>query len=439
MKRSAFEELMIWKSNPERKPLVIRGARQVGKTWLMKAFGAEAFKSTAYINFDNNDAMKAVFEGDFSIPRLIAALQVECGHTIRPHETLILFDEIQEAPRALTSLKYFCENTPEYPIIAAGSLLGVGSHKDVSFPVGKVEFLNLYPMSFSEFLAASGNEEMVHVLKSRDWTLITALKSKYIELLRQYYFIGGMPEAVQSFIRHNDFSKVRSIQLRLLTAYDQDFSKHAPAKIVPRIRMVWNSIPSQLAKENRKFVYGSIRSGSRAKEFELAIQWLQDCGLIYQVERVSKPEMPLSAYSSSGFKMFMVDVGLLAAKSGLDVKTILEGTRIFTEFKGALTEQYVQQQLRTESSISPHYWSAERGDAEIDFIFQCGMDIIPLEVKAEENLRAKSLITYREKFKPNISIRTSMSDYRRESWLINLPLYGIGQISAICSGDRANP
>jgi len=433
MKRFALEKLILWKDNPERKPIVIRGARQVGKTWLMQAFGAASFQNTAYVNFDNNESMNAVFKGDFNIPRLIAALQIECGCKIKPNETLIIFDEVQECPLALTSLKYFCERAPEYPIIAAGSLLGVSTHKAVSFPVGKVEFLDLYPMSFSEFLVATGNEQMADLLKSRDWTLITSLKSKYIALLRQYYFIGGMPEPVQSFIRHNDFSKVRDIQNRLLTAYDQDFSKHAPADVVPRIRMVWNSIPSQLAKENRKFVYGSLRSGARAKEFEVAIQWLQDSGLVYQIERVAKPELPLSAYSSKGFKLFMADVGMLAAKSALDVKTILESNRIFTEFKGALTEQYVQQQLRSESSISPYYWSAERGDAEIDFILQLGMNVIPLEVKAEENLKAKSLTAYREKFKPGISIRTSMSDYRRESWLINLPLYGIGQISAVVS------
>ncbi len=431
MKRFALERLRLWKDNPERKPLVIRGARQVGKTWLMQAFGAAAFNHTAYVNFDNNDVMKAVFEGDFYIPRLIAALQVECGCTITEKETLIIFDEVQECPLALSALKYFCEKAPGYPLIAAGSLLGVSTHKAVSFPVGKVEFLDLYPMSFSEFLVATGNEQMADVLKSRDWTLITHLKSKYMTLLRQYYFIGGMPEAVQSFIRHNDFAKVRDIQSRLLTAYDQDFSKHAPVEIVPRIRMVWNSIPSQLARENRKFIYGSLRSGARAKEFEVAIQWLQDSGLVYRVERIVKPELPLAAYSSNGFKLFMADIGMLAAKSGLDVRTVLDGNRMFTEYKGALTEQYVQQQLRSESSIAPYYWSAERGDAEIDFVFQHGMDVIPLEVKAEENLRAKSLIAYREKFNPRMSIRTSMSDYRKESWLINLPLYGIGQITDV--------
>ncbi len=435
MKRHALERLTRWKDDPERKPLIVRGARQVGKTWLMKEFGKTAFRNVAYVNFDNNEAMRSVFEGDFNIPRLISALQIECGCAIKPSATIIIFDEIQESPRALTSLKYFCENAPEYAVIAAGSTLGVALHQGTSFPVGKVEFLDLYPMSFSEFLAATGNERLAEVLAGGDWTLVTALKSKYIELLRQYYFIGGMPEAVQSFVRHDDFAKVRNIQVRLLDAYDHDFSKHAPADVVPRIRMVWNSIPSQLARENRKFLYGSLRAGARAKEFELAIQWLRDSGLVHQVERVTKPGMPLSAHASNGFKLYMLDVGLLGAKSGLDARTLLEGSRIFSEFKGSLTEQYVQQQLRAELSISPHYWSAERGDAEIDFLFQNGMDVIPVEVKAAENLRAKSLAAYHAKFSPSVSVRVSMSDYRRESWLVNVPLYAIGQMRRECEGD----
>ncbi|MFA5206058.1 MAG: DUF4143 domain-containing protein, partial [Lentisphaeria bacterium] len=301
-----------------------------------------------------------------------------------------------------------------------------------NFPVGKVEFLDLHPMSFSEFLAATGNERLAELLVEGDWMLITSFKAKYLELLRHYYFTGGMPEAVQSFVRQGDFSRVRRIQQQLLDAYDNDFSKHAPVEAVPRIRMVWNSIPGQLARENRKFIYGSLRAGARAKEFELAIQWLRDCGLVHPVERITKPDMPLSAYAAHGFKLFMVDVGLLGAKSGLDPKTLLDGSRVFSEFKGALTEQYVQQQLRAELAISPHYWSAERGDAEVDFVFQNGMNVIPLEVKAAENLRAKSLAAYRDKFSPAVSVRTSMSDYRREPWLVNLPLYAIGQLRREC-------
>jgi len=432
MKRYAMHELERWQNDPHRKPLIIRGARQVGKTWLMKEFGKLAFKNTVYINFDNNERMRLLFEGDFDIPRLIAALQIECGCQIEQGNTLILFDEVQEVPRALASLKYFYENAPEYAIVAAGSLLGVAMHHGSSFPVGKVAFLDLYPMSFTEFLDAAGNSSLSELLKKQDWSLIAPFKSKYIELLRNYYFIGGMPEAVQSFIEEHDYLKVREIQSRLLDAYEQDFSKHAPPETVPRIRMLWNSIPAQLAKENRKFIYGMLREGSRAKDFELALQWLIDCGLVYQVNRIAKPAMPIDAYRDNAFKLFMLDVGLLAAKSGLDVKSLLDGSRIFTEFKGSLTEQYVQQQLRAESGINPFYWSAEPGNAEIDFVFQSGMNVIPIEVKAEENLQAKSLKAYCAKFSPKVAIRVSMSDYRKESWLINLPLYAISQITKEC-------
>ncbi len=432
MKRHAMQMLEKWYNKQTRMPLIIRGARQVGKTWLMKEFGKRFFPNVAYINFDNNERMQQVFQGNFDIDRLIAALQIESGVSISAQDTLIIFDEIQEVPQALSSLKYFCENAPEYAIIAAGSLLGVAMHKGTNFPVGKVSFLDLYPMSFTEFLDATANENLHELIEQRDWSLITPFKSKYIELLRSYFFVGGMPEAVASFADQYNYLEVREIQLRLLTAYEQDFSKHAPNEIIPRIRMVWNSIPAQLAKDNRKFVYGSLRKGARAKDFELAIQWLHDCGLIYQVARISKPDMPLAAYSSNGFKMFMLDVGLLAAKSGLDEHSILEGNHIFTEFKGSLTEQYIQQQLRSELAIKPCYWSTEKSNAEVDFVFQNGTDVIPLEVKAAENLQAKSLKSYYTKYSPKIAIRTSMSDYRKEDTLTNLPLYAISQIQKEC-------
>ena len=428
-----MKELEKWKTSPNRKPLIIRGARQVGKTWLMKAFGKNAFKNIAYINFDNNQRMKELFDGNFEIPRLLMALQIESGTSIKADETLIIFDEIQEVPSALTSLKYFYENAPEYAIIAAGSLLGVALHGGTGFPVGKVAFLDLFPMSFTEFLDASEQSDLVNLLATRDWGLITTFRDKYIDLLRNYYFIGGMPEAVAAFTKRHDYAEVREIQKRLLIAYEQDLSKHVPAETVPRIRMLWNSIPAQLAKENKKFFYGMVREGARSKEYELAMQWLVDCGLIHRVERVGKPDLPLSSYTGSGFKLFMLDVGLLAAKSELDVKTLLEGNRIFEEFKGALTEQYVQQQLRSESGINPYYWSAERGNAEIDFLFQHGMDVVPVEVKAEENLQAKSLKTFSVTYKPKTSIRTSMSNYRKEDWLTNLPLYAISQIANVCA------
>jgi len=431
MKRRAMQILERWKDSPTRKPLIIRGARQVGKTWLMQEFGKTFFHNAAYINFENNQRMQQVFQGDYDIERLITALQIESGVTISANDTLIIFDEIQEVPQAITSLKYFNEKVPEYAIISAGSLLGVAMHKGTSFPVGKVDFCDLYPMSFTEFLDATGNENLHELIENKDWGLITSFKSKYIELLRSYFYVGGMPEAVDCFINQHNYSLVREIHLRLLIAYDQDFSKHAPNATVPRIRMVWNSIPAQLAKENRKFLYGSLRKGARAKDFELAIQWLHDCGLIYQIQRITKPAMPLTAYSGNGFKLFMLDVGLLAALSGLDEYSIIEGNRIFEEFKGALTEQYVQQQLRAETAIEPSYWSNERSNAEVDFVFQHMNDVIPLEVKAAENLQSKSLKSYCAKYSPKLAIRTSMSNYRQEETLINLPLYAISQIKKV--------
>lgn len=426
MFRNAINDLIRWKNLKDRKPLIIRGARQVGKTWLMKEFGKTQFERCAYINFDSNERMENLFSGNLDIKRILTALQIESGVKIDAENTLIIFDEVQEVPRALTSLKYFYENAPEYYIIAAGSLLGIALHPDTSFPVGKVDFLDLYPLDFLEFSSALGNKDLAELLKSKDFSLIRSFKGKYIDLLKQYYYIGGMPEAIVSFIDTQDYTRVREVQNRLLMAYEQDFSKHAPNEAVPRIRMLWKSIPAQLARENRKFIYGLIRQGARAREFELAMMWLIDCGLVYKVGRVTKPDMPLIAYQDfNAFKLFVLDVGLLSAMSGLDLKSLLEGNKVFEEFKGALTEQYVLQQLITSKKITPYYWSAEKGTAEIDFIFQIGMDIVPLEVKAAENLQAKSLKIYCQKFKPKHAIRISMSDYRQEDWLTNLPLYAV--------------
>ena len=429
MFREAMQDLIGWKAGEHRKPLIIRGARQVGKTWLMKEFGRLHYEKVAYINFDNNDRMESLFSGNLDIPRLITAMQIESGIKIDAENTLIIFDEVQEVPRALTSLKYFCENAPQYHIVAAGSLLGVALHPGTSFPVGKVDFLDLYPFSFTEFLNATKNADLAELMMSMDFELIKSFKGRYVDLLKQYYYIGGMPEAVGSFIESQDYTKVRDIQNRLLMAYEQDFSKHAPNEAVPRIRMLWSSVPAQLSKENRKFVYGLIRQGARAKEFELAMQWLLDCGLIYKVGRISKPDMPLTAYQDfSAFKLFILDVGLLSAMSGLDLKSLLVSNKVFEEFKGALTEQFVLQQLKTIKSLNPFYWSAEKSDGEIDFIFQNGSDIIPIEVKAAENLQAKSLKSYCLRYSPKYAIRTSMSDFRKEDWLTNLPLYCINSI-----------
>ncbi len=429
MYRSALTKLQAWKDKPNRKPLIIRGARQVGKTWLMKEFGRTSFANTVYINFDNNRRMRILFEDDFDLKRIITALQIESGAKITPENTLIIFDEVQEVPQALTALKYFYENAPEYAVVAAGSLLGIAMHQGTNFPVGKVDELQLYPLSFREFLLATDNAPLVELLDHLDWPLITTFKSKYIDLLRQYYYVGGMPEAVAAYAERGDFAEVRAIQSALLAAYEQDFSKHAPNNIVPRLRMVWQSIPAQLAKENRKFIYGMLREGARAKDFEVALQWLADCGLILRVHRVSKPGMPLKAYHDlTAFKLYLLDVGLLAAMGDIDVRTLLDGNDIFVEFKGALTEQYVLQQLIAEVGVTPYYWSSEHGTGEIDFLFQMDGTIVPLEVKAEENLRARSLRSFNEKYSGLRLIRTSMSDHRKEEWMENWPLYAIGDL-----------
>ena len=432
MRRTKLEELVDWKNSPVRKPLIIKGARQVGKTWLMKEFGNTHYTQTVYINFEKTQRLQALFTDDFDIKRIIVALQAESGLTIKADNTLLIFDEIQAVPAAITALKYFYEDAPEYHIIAAGSLLGVALQAHISFPVGKVNFMDLYPLTFLEFLDAIGGNALVEILQSSDWILITAYKSKYIELLRQYYYVGGMPEAVLKFTENRNFYEVREIQKQILNAYEQDFSKHAPIDIVPRIRMVWNSIPAQLAKENRKFIYGIIKEGSRAKDYELALSWLIDCGQVHKVCRITKPALPLKAYEDrSAFKLFMVDIGLLSAMGDIDAKTLLTGSHIFTEFKGALTEQYVFQQLISSSHLVIYYWSAERSTAEVDFVVQYNGLIVPLEVKAEENLQAKSLKTYKDKFSPKNSIRCSMSDFRKQDWLTNLPLYSVSELSGL--------
>ena len=425
MERELFAKLEKWKNKKKRKPLIIQGARQVGKTWIMKEFGARYFKNTIYINFDNNEIMKKVFEIDFDTSRIISAIKIEFGKSFNVEDTLIIFDEIQEAPKALASLKYFNENASQYAIMAAGSLLGVALHQGTSFPVGKVDFMHLYPLNFYEFLCAMGEKQLAQLLESNDYEMINAYSIKYIELLKKYYYVGGMPEAVQTYIDTDDFYEVREIQKSLLKYYEEDFSKHAPKEAIPRIMMVWNSIPSQLAKENRKFMYGSIREGARAKDFELAIQWLEDAGLIIRSYRITKPDIPLIAYMEiNHFKMFMLDVGLLAAKGDIHAKVLLDDCRIFEELKSALTEQFVAQQLKA-SERELYYYSTENSSGEIDFVIQQEMKCIPIEVKAEENLRARSLRAFCEKYKPEVAIRSSMSNYRKQDWMINVPLYAL--------------
>lgn len=425
MKRNAIKELYEWKENNGRKPLVILGARQVGKTWLMKEFGKEAYKKCAYVNFEDNDDLRGLFEHDFDIQRIIANLQWTTGVTI-DEDTLIILDEIQEAPRGITALKYFQEKAPQYHVIAAGSLLGIAMHKNDSFPVGKVDFMHLYPLSFYEFLNAIGEKKMVDLLQAKDWTMLTMVRAKFEERLRQYYFVGGMPAAVFAFVNDGDLNKVRTIQKSIIEAYERDFSKHAPAIEVPRIRMVWHSIPSQLSKENRKFIYGMIKEGARAKDFELAIEWLKDAGLIYKVNRCKKAQLPLAAYEDfSAFKMFLSDIGLMGAMSNIPVQSLLNGNMLFSDFKGALTEQFVLQQMKTNQTLSIYYWSADNSRGEIDFLVQQEEKVIPIEVKAEENLQAKSLRMFVERNPGLKGCRFSMSPYREQDWLVNYPLYSV--------------
>lgn len=437
MNRREINYLTAWKTLADRKPLIIRGARQVGKTWLMKEFGRNEYEKCAYVNFESNPILRTLFSENYNVNRIITALQIETGVTIEPKNTLLILDEIQEAPGAITALKYFQENAPDYHVMAAGSLLGVALGGKTSFPVGKVDFMDLYPLDFLEFLEAVNQQPLADLLKKQDWALIKTFSSKYIELLKQYYYVGGMPESVLSFSQNVDYTKIREIQKKILIAYEHDFSKHAPSEIVPRIRMLWNSIPSQLAKENRKFIYGLIRQGARAREYELAMNWLIDCGLIHKVNNTDKPAIPLKSYENiSAFKLFLSDVGLLAAMTDLDARTILEGNRIFEEFKGSLTEQFVLQQLITKKNAGIYYWSPENVRSEIDFLIQYSGQVVPVEVKGQENLKSKSLKVYVDKYHPKTAIRTSMSDYREQNWMINLPLYAISELWQIIEQAR---
>ena len=427
MYRTAIEKMKKWKDSRFRKPFIIEGARQVGKTWLMKEFGRQFYQQTVYVNFDSNKQMKDLFTSNLDIEKIIMGLEIYSDMSISPENTLIIFDEVQEVPEALKSLKYFYENAPQYHIMCAGSLLGIALHNGTSFPVGKVDFLRLYPLSFDEFLLGTGNENLYKLMKSKNYDLINSFSEQFSYFLKQYYYIGGMPEAVMRFSESKNFDEVREVQKRILQAYEQDFSKHAPKDIVPKIRMVWNSISSQLAKENKKFIYGLVREGGRAKDFETAIMWLNDCGLIHKVSRITTPHLPLKAYEDlKAFKLFLLDVGLLNCMTGISKHILLDGNDIFKEFKGSVTEQYVFQQLRTVSDYGIYYYTNYRNSCEIDLLVDDGEKVIPVEVKAEENLRAKSLKTYREKYDPDVCVRTSMSNYRNENnGLINLPLYCI--------------
>jgi predicted AAA+ superfamily ATPase len=389
--RSAIEQLQKWKSRQGRKPLIIRGARQVGKTWLMKEFASKFYRDSVYVNFDGNRRMSALFSSDLNVERIVTGLELYAGHRIDPEETLIIFDEVQEVPQALSSLKYFNENAPRYQIVCAGSMLGVALHQGTSFPVGKVEFMDLRPMSFTEFLMAMGREGLAEVAERGNFDIVSVFSQEYTELLKYYYFIGGMPEVVLNFSDNKpNFGEAREIQRHILDTYEQDFSKHAPYNAVPRIRMLWNSIPTQLSRENKKFVYGLIKEGARAREYESALLWLSDCGLVHRVYRVSSPRLPLKAYEDlKSFKLFMLDVGLMSCMARLRRDALLEGDDLFGEFKGALTEQYVLQQLKTMKNIETYYWTNDRGSAEIDFLLDNGRDIIPYEGEGGKKFTGK--------------------------------------------------
>ena len=428
MYRKIIHDLKRWKYSPHRKPLILQGARQTGKTWIMKEFGKTEYKNTAYLFCQENPALESLFNAPFNKERLLTGFQMLCGFKIEPENTLIIFDEIQEIPTALTALKFLYEQAPDYHIICAGSLLGIAFHKDISFPVGKVNFLNLYPLSFSEFLTALGKEQQADLINNteQDCELLKVFSEEFKELLKYYFFIGGMPEVVSTWIETKDFNEVRRVQNELLMTYENDISKHTASEMANRIKQVWASVPSQLAKENKKFLYSVVKESARAREYENAINWLKNAGLLVTIHRINKPGIPLKTYEDlEAFKIFILDIGLLCSMTDLSAKVLLEGNRLFTEFKGSLTEQFVCQQLISELEIRPYYWSAKDGTAEIDFIFQADALVIPIEVKAEINLRAKSFKLYRDTYNPEIAFRFSLTDFVDHGTLKDVPLYDL--------------
>ncbi len=424
MYRTAIEQLRQWKLRPNRKPMVLLGARQVGKTWLMKEFARTDYAKLVYINFEEEASLQHLFENDFDIDRILKSIELRFQVSV-DDKTLLVFDEIQSVKRGVTSLKYFYEKAPHLHIMVADSMLGLSTAE--SIPVGKVDYLRLYPMTFQEYLLAQGKERVVQCINDSEWPLLQSVKDRLIQDLKNYYYVGGMPEAVEAFVQRQDYAEVRRIQNNILLAYEGNFAKHAPAGVVPRIRMVWNSLPSQLARENKKFVYGAVKSGARAKDFELALQWLVDAGLVIKVNRTKSGMMPLKAYENmAAFKLFTLDVGLLCAQNKTQVETLVRGNELFSTFKGALTEQYVAQQLSTFVD-QLYYWSAENSSGEIDFLVQLHDKVTPIEVKAEENLKAKSLHVFTDKYSNLHGLRLSMSDYRKQDWMTNVPLYALSQ------------
>ena len=426
MERIDIQKLIFWKNSTDRKPLVLNGARQVGKTWLLREFARREYAKEAYIVCRKNDLVRQIFTQDFNVERILRALRAISGVDITPGDTLIILDEVQDIPEALEALKYFCENAPEYHIAVAGSLLGISLHSNVSYPVGKVNTLNVYPMNFEEFLLAKGEIEAYKLLTSRDFSVINLLHDKFVDLLRQYYYVGGMPEVVKKYVETGALQEVRRIQNEILHGYDRDFSKHAPKEQVPRIRMVWKSIPSQLFKDNKKFIYGALRKGARANDFEIAIQWLIDAGLLYKVSRCTKPALPLDIYEDlAAFKLYMVDLGLLGAMVGTEPSQILINNAAFTEYKGGLTEQYVLQQMKSHGVSPIYYHKTDDSRLELDFVIQQQAHLLPIEVKAEGNVRANSLSTLLKNTPSLTAVRYSMLPYKEQGQLTNIPLYAV--------------
>lgn len=440
MKRLLTESLIKWKEDERRKPLLLLGARQVGKTWLMLDFAASHYKNMVYVRFDRNIRMREIFENsNYEMPVILEQLQMVADSKIEPGETLIILDEIQDCPAALTSLKYFCEDMPQYHVMAAGSLLGVYDHFGTGFPVGKVNTMTLYPMSYCEFIQAMGYEKEVEMMEQQRWDIVKNFADRYIHLLKLYYYIGGMPEAINVYLKTKDFHEVRLVQKAILSDYEKDFSKHVPKGLAAKLFLIWESIPEQLAKENKRFVYGDVKKGLRSRDLEDALDWLMRAGLVQRVNRINSPSLPISAYKDGAFKLYFVDVGLLSAKVNLPPRVLLEKTAVFSEFKGALTEQYVQQQLRSDCGIDTVYWRSDSFQAELDFAFQADMSVVPVEVKAETNTKAKSLLTYCRKYTPEVAVRCSMNDFNRqalsvgdekETILLDVPLY------AVCMVER---
>jgi len=427
MDRIAYQKLLDWKNKLNRLPLIIQGARQVGKTWLMKEFGRQEYEHTAYFNFESSIELQNIFKSGFNISRIIKSLEILNGSEIKPDKTLIIFDEIQACPEALTSLKYFQENAPNFHVFAAGSLLGVAMHQGVSFPVGKVELFTLFPLTFHEYLQAINESALLTAIIQNDHEILKSFHGILTEHFKKYLYVGGMPAVVSKFASNSDLLSVRELQLQILASYENDFSKHAPISQLPRIRMIWQSIVSQLAKENSKFIYSLIRKGSRAKEFELAIEWLSNAGLIHKVNRINKSGMPITAYADwNDFKLYLHDVGLLGALANLPSNVILEGNHVFDEFKGVLSEQFICQQIVSQN-LQPFYWSPDEGRSEVDFVIQKLDQIIPIEVKSSENLKSRRLRVYYDKYLPKECVRTSLSPYILQDWMKNIPMYSFQQ------------